>query len=97
MVRIISFLTICFLVLFGFTFAILNAEPVTLNYYIGTRILPLSLLLALALFFGALLGLLTSFTVWLRIKHENHKLRRRVNLAEREVENLRAIPLRDEH
>ena len=79
----------------GITFAGLNAETVAVNYYFGTNELPLSLLLVLVLAFGSLLGVLAGFTLYLRAKKENFKLRGRIKVVEKEVSNLRSIPLKD--
>jgi len=57
-------------VLLGITFAALNAEPVTLHYYIGVKQLPLSFLLVFSLVFGVLLGWALSFTMFLRARRE---------------------------
>lgn len=93
--RIISYMFILVIVLFGMTFAILNSESVTINYYLGQNTLPLSLLLVLAFAFGCLIGMLIGFWLLIKSKIINHRLRQRLNLAEKEIENLRAIPLQD--
>ena len=95
--RIISYLFLFIIILLGVTFATLNSQVVILNYYIGHHPLPLSLLLVSVFAIGCLLGVLV--TVWLLIKTkiQNRHLRKKLKLVEKEVENLRAIPLRDQH
>lgn len=95
--RIFSYLFMLLLILFGVSFAILNAEPVLINFYIGTQTLPLSLLLVLALFFGVALGLIVSLFLSIKYSSSNAKLRHRLKLAEAEISNLRAIPVKNEH
>lgn len=95
--RIFTYGLFIVIALFSLTFACLNAEPVGINYYIGHSKLPLSLLLALAFCGGAILGLLIGFVTWFRLKRENTRLTQRVKLAEKEISNLRVIPLRDNH
>lgn len=95
--RIITTFLIILLVLLGLTFAGLNAEPVTINYYIGTQRLPLSLLLVIALACGGLLGLLTNIVFCIKLKSANMLLKHRLRLAEEEVVNLRTMPLKDQH
>ena len=56
MTRLLSLLFILIVIVFGLYFGLLNAEPVTLNYYFGTQALPLSLVMMVALLIGALLG-----------------------------------------
>lgn len=95
--RILSYVFTLFLMLLGISFAVLNAEPVLINFYVGSSKLPLSLLLVLALIFGVVLGLIVSLTHYIRLKRANSRLRQRLKLVEKEVSNLRAIPLKDEH
>ncbi len=93
--RIISYILLLVIVLFGMTFATLNSESVTINYYLGQSALPLSLLLVMVFAAGCLVGIVVGFWLLIKAKLANHRLRQRLNLAEKEVENLRAIPLQD--
>jgi len=95
--RILILLASLIVVVLGILFAVLNAEPVILNYYFGRQTMPLSLVLVLAMLVGAVLGVLACSGVLVRQRRTIHKLRRAAELAEKEVENLRAIPIRDEH
>ncbi len=97
MKRLLFLIIILLLVLFGLSFASLNPEPVALRYYFGSLELPLSLLLSLVLAFGALLGMLVSLSLWLREKRRCAHLQRRVRLNEKEIRNLREIPIKDSH
>jgi putative membrane protein len=97
MVRIIYILLIVLLVVIGLVFAVLNADPVQLNYYFSSASIPLSLLLLLAIIIGAVLGILASASVIVSNKREIAHLRKAVDVAEKEVANLRSIPLRDDH
>ena len=95
--RIISTLFLLSLILLGVTFAGLNAEPVAVNYYIGTTKLPLSLLLVVTLVLGGLLGLIFNIISYVKLKSANLRLRQRLKLAEEEITNLRTMPLKDDH
>jgi cyanate lyase len=46
---------------------------------------------------GAVLGVIASTSVIVNSRREVHKLRKSMDLAEKEINNLRAIPLRDKH
>lgn len=81
--------------LIGAAFAVMNSSMVNLNYYFGSQMLPLSVILVGAIVLGALLGVLASFTGSLRLRGENAALRREIRLASQEVKNLRAIPIKD--
>lgn len=93
--RIIGYLFLLIIVLFGMTFATLNSESVTINYYFGQTTLPLSLLLVLAFALGCLIGMLVGIWLLIKAKLLNYRLKQRLSLAEKEIANLRAIPLQD--
>ena len=77
------------------SFAALNSDPVTIDYYVGRLEVPLALLIVAALAVGALLGSLVGLGRVVRVKREMARLRRDTRATEEEVRNLRALPLRD--
>jgi len=93
--RIFTYCIFALILIVGVTFACLNAEPVAINYYIGKHSLPLSLLLVLSFAFGGLLGLLASFFMYIKQKAKIYKLNSRINTAEKEIANLRTMPLKN--
>lgn len=95
--RIIKYVLLFGIVLIGVTFAILNPAAVTVNYYLGEKSLPLSLLLVSTFSIGVLFGLIVSFWLVLKVKIKNYHLKQRLKMADKEVQNLRAIPLQDNH
>lgn len=95
--RIISAIIILVILILGVTFASLNAEPVVVNYYLGSSKLPLSLLLVLTFGFGAFLGILVSIPIWIRLKKQNVTLSHRIKNVEKELANLRISPLNEAH
>jgi lipopolysaccharide assembly protein A len=96
-VRIFSYIFLIIIVLLGITFATLNSETVNVNYWLGHRTLPLSLLLAIVLGLGSFLGILVGMWILIKTKLKNYRLKQKLRLAEKEIENLRAIPLQDKH
>ncbi len=95
--RIFSYIFILVIVFLGVTFATLNSDLVNINYYIGQKEMPLSLLLSIAFGVGGLLGILVGLWILLKTKMKNFRLKQRLKMAEKEIENLRAIPLQDKH
>lgn len=93
--RILTYILLLLVILFGISFAILNSQTVTVDYYFRQSNLPLSLLLVITFVFGSLLGMLVGFFLILKVKIRNHQLKQRLKLAEKEVNNLRNIPLQD--
>lgn len=93
--RIVSYFFILAITIFGMAFATLNSESVTVNYYVGQSTLPLSLLLVLIFASGCLVGMIVGLCLFVKTKLRNYRLHQRLTLAEKEIENLRAIPLQD--
>jgi putative membrane protein len=93
--RIISYFFLLVIILFGMTFATLNSESVTINYYLGQSTLPLSLLLVIVFALGCMIGMAVGLWLLLKAKLSNYRLRHKLTNAEKEIENLRAIPLQD--
>lgn len=95
--RILSYIFLLIVVLLGVSFATLNSAAVNINYYIGQKTMPLSLLLAIVFGIGCFLGLVVALSVLIKTKLKNYRLKQRLKMAEKEIENLRAIPLQDKH
>ncbi|OGT33225.1 MAG: hypothetical protein A2W28_00300 [Gammaproteobacteria bacterium RBG_16_51_14] len=91
-------LKVCFVIViifFGLIFHLKNDQLVELNYYVNTVPVSFSLVIVLTLCVGAILGVLASLPALLKLKHENAKLVRQVKMTEKEINNLRVIPVRD--
>jgi len=97
MSKLIYTVLVLAVILFGIIFAVLNAENVQLNYYFGSQQLPLSLALVLSMVVGAILGVLASISLILRSRKEVARLRKASEMAEKEIANLRAIPIKNPH
>jgi len=93
--RYLSYGLLLIVVLLGLSFACLNATPVYINYYIGQVTTPLSWLLLMTFICGVVLGLLVSIINILKLKKTNAQLNYRIKMAEKELANLRVIPLKD--
>ncbi|MBI1423173.1 MAG: DUF1049 domain-containing protein [Gammaproteobacteria bacterium] len=97
MAKLIYTVFILVVILLGVIFAVLNAESVQLNYYFGSQLLPLSLAIVLSMMVGAILGVLASIKLILRSRREIVRLRKASEIAEKEIANLRAIPIKNTH
>ena len=95
--RVLMIFFYILLVLFGVTFAVLNATSVKVNLYFATLTMPISLLMTIMLGVGLILGMILFIFKYWRLKSEQHKLRNQLKLSEKEIKNLRAIPLKDQH
>ena len=95
MSRLITLGAILVFLALGLLFHVRNDQFVTLDYYAGAIDLPFSLWMFISLALGSVLGVLASLPVLLKLKRENSRLARQVRMTERELNNLRVIPLRD--
>lgn len=82
--------------LVGVTFTTKNAQVVELNYYFGVHWnTPLSFMLLTTLTVGIAFGLLANLAMLARMQHQLLQARRENRQLEQEVNNLRALPIRD--
>ncbi len=90
---------IIFIIVFavGITFSAINNDPVTINYYLGTLSLPLSIVVVLSIVLGIILGALAIFVGTLQLRYENRRLHKKLETSEQEINSLRILPLTDEH
>lgn len=95
--RIVTYCFMILVILFGISFACLNAEVVSIDIYITQFNLPLSLLLVAVLGIGIVIGIMLITIKYVYLKSENIKLKHKIKWVEKEVTNLRSIPLKDEH
>jgi putative membrane protein len=93
--RLVALLFALLIIGFGLSFALLNAQSVTMDYYLGATTMPLSLALTLVLAVGAILGLLAGSGALLRQRRQTATLRRQLASAEKELNELRRLPVRD--
>ena len=95
--RILMTVFYLLLILTGVSFAALNARTAQINFYLTTLTMPVSVLMIVMLGVGVLIGFFLFIGRYWRLKAECHKIRSQLKLTEKEVKNLRAIPLRDQH
>ena len=95
MVRLLGFVLLLALVLLGLSFAVLNAGTVEIHYYLGTIEVPLSLALVSMLAVGVVLGLVAGLGVVMVQRRRIHQLEKKAATTATEIDNLRAIPIKD--
>jgi len=97
MIKILTYVFFTCLAIVGLVFASLNPNPVEVNYIFAVLTMPLSVLLVVTLGLGMLLGLITSMALYIRLKREIYQLKGHIKIAQKEVENLRTLPLNETH
>ena len=96
MKRIVYGILVIAVLLVGVTFTTKNAQVVELNYYFGIHWeTPLSFMLLTTFTVGLALGLLASLAMQARMQRQLLQVRRENRQLEQEVNNLRALPIRD--
>lgn len=95
--RLLMMLVYLILILLGVSFAALNASSVQVNFYFKTVSMPISVLMTIMLGVGLVLGILIFLYRYWRLKVDYLKIKSQLKLTEKEIKNLRAIPLKDQH
>lgn len=95
MSRIPKLILVLAVLLLGLVFHLKNNQQIELNYYLGSLELSLSLLVVLVLCVGAMLGVLASLPVIVSLKRREMKLKRQIENSEKEINNLRVLPVKD--
>ena len=91
------FSIILFLLIFvvSLAFFLKNNQMITFNYLISSQELSLSFLLLISLGIGTLLGVLAWLPKMFSLKHRISRLEKQVKLTEKELDNLRVMPMKD--
>jgi lipopolysaccharide assembly protein A len=95
--RLVWIIVYLLLILIGVSFAALNASSVQVNMYVTTLVMPISVLMAFMLGVGILIGMLLFIFRYWRLKVECLKIKNQLKITEKEIKNLRDIPLKDQH
>ncbi|MDC9724642.1 MAG: LapA family protein [Gammaproteobacteria bacterium] len=81
----------------GAAFSAINTDPISVNYYLGSIIAPLSVIIVLSIVAGIILGAAIIFSSTLRLRYENRQLNKKLKVSEQEIDSLRILPIKDEH
>lgn len=97
MTRILKLGFVLLVLLIGLAFHLRNDQLVDLDFYLGSVSLPFSFYVIAALCTGALLGGLAMLPRLLWLRRENARLQKHLRVNEKELNNLRVIPVKDTH
>lgn len=95
--RIIRIFLYIVLLLVGISFAALNAGSVQVNLYVTTVTLPISVLMVIMMLLGLLTGFILFLAKYWQFKLEILKIQNQLKITEKEIKNLRDIPLKNQH
>ena len=94
----IILLTVAIVVfIIGLAFYLRNDQQIAVDYFLGNLELSFSVWLLIILVLGVLLGWLTSLPVIIKLKRQNSRLSRQIKVTEKEINNLRVLPVKDTH
>lgn len=97
MSRLMKLILIFFLLLIGLVFHLRNNQQVVLDYFIGRQEFYLSIWMFASLVIGTFLGILACLPIIFKLKRNNIRLSNQVNITEKEIKNLRVLPVKDNH
>ena len=96
MIRVFYVVVAIVILFFGVTFAYQNRQTVDVSYYFGLSWNgPLALALLAALAIGVVIGFLATLRIVLRLQRQLAATRGEMRQIEQEVQNLRALPIKD--
>ena len=95
MSRILIPLLVLVVILLGVVFHLRNDQLIVLDYFIGSNEFYFSIWLVSAFALGAILGIVSSIPMILKLKRDVLRLERAVKLNEKEITNLRVMPVKD--
>ncbi|KAA3627788.1 MAG: LapA family protein [Proteobacteria bacterium] len=95
--RIVQSIILFLIFVVALAFAVINADAVKIDYYVGSIEMPLSVIVVVTFALGAIVGLLVSLGRMLGLKRELNQVRRAERISQQELTNLRSMPIRQDH
>ncbi len=93
--KIVRLVLLAVVLIAGIALHARNGQPVRLNFYAGSVDLPVSLVVVASLFVGAILGVLASISIIVRLQRQNRQLARRVKATEQQQQVVNAVAVKD--
>lgn len=94
--RIVKLILILLVTVVAVTFTLLNSQPVKLNFYVGSFEIDLVVVILISLVLGTVLGMTAVLGKLISMKQDLMRKDKKIRVTEKEVENLRSLPLKDE-
>ena len=93
--RVIYFSIFISVLVIGLVLFSRNNQLLVFDYFLGTREISLAWLLFLSFCLGVVCGMLAWVPLVIRLKRDKRKLEKMVKVTEKEVNNLRVMPMKD--
>jgi putative membrane protein len=97
MKRIIFYIILFIIFVLAISFSLLNSQTVNIDLYFSKQSVDLMLVILASICVGVVMGVAAVSGMMLRTRHELSKTKKEVKLVEKEVANLRSLPLKDKH
>lgn len=94
--RIIKLILIFLVAVVAVAFTLLNSQSVKLDFYLGSIEIDLVIVILVCLAIGSALGVMAVLGKLISFKQELMRKDKKIKVTEKEVENLRSLPLKDE-
>lgn len=94
--RIIKYILIFLVTVVTVAFTLLNSQPVKIDLYLLNFEIDLVIVILVCLAIGSLLGVTAVLGKLIGYKQELMRKDKKIKISEKEVENLRSLPLKDE-
>ncbi len=95
MFRIVAIVLFIIIFVLGAVFSAANNSPITIDYYLSTITLPLSIVVVIAAILGIIIGSFLLITSLLRVKYENRRLNKKIAKLEQELDDINLIAIDD--
>jgi len=93
--KYLSIILLLLIFVVSLVFFLKNNQMITFNYVVASQDISLSFLLFISLSIGALLGILAWLPKIIGLKHRISRLEKQMKLSEKELDNLRVMPMKD--
>jgi putative membrane protein len=95
MFRIVAIVIFIIIFVLGAAFSAANNTAITINYYLSTITLPLSIVVVIATISGIIIGAFLLITSLWRLKYENRRLTKKISKLEQELDDINLIAIEE--
>ena len=95
MTGLLQLLLLMLILILAAAFAALNEQMINMNYFIGSMETSLTFVIMVCFILGMLFSFLIIVTYIIRLRWQHRRMERALKLKDQELNNLRAMPVKD--
>ncbi len=95
MTGLVQIILLMLILIMAAAFAALNEQVISMNYFIGTVDTPLTFVIIICFILGMLFSFLIIVSYLIRQRLQQRRLKQALKLKDQELNNLRAMPVKD--